>query len=206
MIIKHHTSVQKKERANSYLKWVALPILIIGVIVLIITKPFSRNESSHVFNDDVFTVIADAENTDGDFFILDSFQVGGAAFQTDEFAFPNFYLETLDDEKIFLNEQDLPSTGLLNVWASWCITCLVEHPFLMNLKEKDIKIIGLNYKDERFNAQNWLNKYGDPYSEVLYDPKGSLALDLGVTGAPETFLIHNGKIIAHYYGEVNERV
>ena len=61
-------------------------------------------------------------------------------------------------------------------------------------------------KDERFNAQNWLNKYGDPYSEVLYDPKGSLALDLGVTGAPETFLIHNGKIIAHYSGEVNERV
>jgi len=126
--------------------------------------------------------------------------------QTDEFAFPNFYLETLDDEKVFLNEQDLPSTGLLNVWASWCITCLVEHPFLMNLKEKDIKIIGLNYKDERFDAQNWLNKYGDPYSEVLYDPKGSLALDLGVTGAPETFLIHNGKIIAHYSGEINERV
>ena len=127
-------------------------------------------------------------------------------FQTDEFAFPSFYLETLDDEKVFLNEHDLPSTGLLNVWASWCITCLVEHPFLMNLKEKDIKIIGLNYKDERFNAQNWLNKYGDPYSEVLYDPKGSLALDLGVTGAPETFLIQNGKIIAHYSGEVNERV
>ena len=127
----------------------------------------------------------------------------GASFEI--FPVPNFELNSLNSKDIYTLD-DLDNELLVNVWASWCITCLVEHPFLMNLKEKDIKIIGLNYKDERFNAQNWLNKYGDPYSEVLYDPKGSLALDLGVTGAPETFLIHNGKIIAHYSGEVNERV
>lgn len=126
--------------------------------------------------------------------------------KTDEFSFPDFSIETLDNADVLLNKENLPSTGLLNVWASWCITCLVEHPFLMNIKEKGINIVGLNYKDDRYDAQAWLNKYGDPYSEILYDQKGSLALDLGVTGAPETFLFHNGVIIVHYSGEVNERV
>ena len=84
---------------------------------------------------------------------------------------------------------------------SWCITCRVEHPFLMNLKNQGIKIIGLNYKDERSDAIQWLDKYGNPYEITVHDLKGSLAFDLGVTGAPETFLKSNGKIVAHYQGE-----
>ena len=67
-----------------------------------------------------------------------------------------------------------------------------------------IKIIGLNYKDERSDAIQWLDKYGNPYEISVHDLKGSLALDLGVTGAPETFLVSNGKVVAHYQGEVND--
>ncbi len=64
----------------------------------------------------------------------------------------------------------------------------------------------MNYKDERNDAIEWLGKYKDPYRIIIHDYSGSLALDLGVTGAPETFLIKNGKIIAHFSGEVNKRV
>ena len=74
----------------------------------------------------------------------------------------------------------------------------------MRLKEQGITIVGLNYKDDSEDAINWLSKYGNPYETIIYDFKGSLALDLGVTGAPETFLINDGKIVAHYQGEINE--
>ena len=94
----------------------------------------------------------------------------------------------------------------MNVWASWCITCLVEHPYLMELDKKGINIIGLNYKDEKIDALNWLEKYGNPYELIIHDLKGTLALDLGVTGAPETFLIEDGRVVAHYQGEVNKRI
>ena len=94
---------------------------------------------------------------------------------------------------------------MLNVWASWCITCRVEHPFLEEIS-KTIPIIGLNYKDEKNNATGWLNKLGDPYIFSLYDYYGELALDLGVTGAPETFLVYKGSIISHHVGEVNQKV
>ena len=123
----------------------------------------------------------------------------------DTYNFPKFELETLAGEKIF-NSRIEGNDLLLNVWASWCITCRVEHPYLMNLKRQGIPILGLNYKDEREDAIEWLNKYGNPYDDNIFDYKGSLALDLGVTGAPETFLIINGQVVAHYQGEVNEMV
>ena len=117
---------------------------------------------------------------------------------------PEFTLQTLHLEKKITNE-DLEDLFVLNVWASWCITCRVEHPFLEEIS-KTIPIIGLNYKDEKNNATDWLNKLGDPYIFSLYDYYGELALDLGVTGAPETFLVHNGRIISHHVGEVNQKV
>ena len=123
----------------------------------------------------------------------------------DTYNFPEFELETLAGEKIF-NSRIEGNDLLLNVWASWCITCRVEHPYLMNLKRQGIPILGLNYKDEKEDAIEWLNKYGNPYEDNIYDYKGSLALDLGVTGAPETFLIINGQVVVHYQGEVNEMV
>lgn len=116
--------------------------------------------------------------------------------------FPEFNLQDLKDGEI--DYKEFNGISLLNVWASWCITCLVEHPFLTQLSNNDIKLIGLNYKDSQIKAKQWLRKRGDPYLFSIYDPRGDLAFDLGVTGAPETFLIFNQKIIGHIQGELNQ--
>lgn len=96
---------------------------------------------------------------------------------------------------------------LLNVWATWCPTCYAEHQYLNQLAKQGITIIGLDYKDESPKAVKWLRDLGNPYSLVLKDEKGSFGLDLGVYGAPETFII-DGKGVIHYRlaGDVNEKV
>ncbi len=121
------------------------------------------------------------------------------------FELPSFKLDNLENSDL-ITDDVLQGNFILNVWASWCITCRIEHPYLMNLNNNGIPIVGLNYKDERNDAINWLNKYGNPYDLTVHDYKGTLALDLGVTGAPETFLVHNGKVVAHYQGEVNKLI
>ena len=121
------------------------------------------------------------------------------------FNLPKFEIQNLAQDDL-INEASLEGSYILNVWASWCITCLVEHPYLMELDKKGINIVGLNYKDEKIDALNWLEKYGNPYELIIHDLKGTLALDLGVTGAPETFLIDDGRVVAHYQGEVNKRI
>ena len=95
---------------------------------------------------------------------------------------------------------------LVNIWASWCITCLVEHPFLEKISEKypDLKLVGINYKDTISKANNYLEKNGDPFVYSIFDNTGSFSLKLGVTGAPETFLIIDGIIVEHRIGEVNQ--
>ena len=121
------------------------------------------------------------------------------------FELPPFRLDNLANSDL-ITKDTLEGNFILNVWASWCITCRIEHPYLMNLNNNGIPIIGLNYKDERDDAINWLNKYGNPYDLTVHDYKGTLALDLGVTGAPETFLVHNGKVVVHYQGEVSKLI
>ena len=121
------------------------------------------------------------------------------------FNVPKFEIQNLAQDDL-INEATLEGSYILNVWASWCITCLVEHPYLMELDKKGVNIVGLNYKDEKIDALNWLEKYGNPYELIIHDLKGTLALDLGVTGAPETFLIDDGRVVAHYQGEVNKRI
>ena len=98
---------------------------------------------------------------------------------------------------------------LINVWATWCPTCYAEHTFLNQLlAEEQVYIIGLNYKDDsRGAAVRWLQQLGDPYAINLFDASGLLALDLGVYGAPETFVIdHEGVIRHRHVGDLNERV
>lgn len=96
---------------------------------------------------------------------------------------------------------------LLNVWATWCAACRVEHPHLNDLARSGIPIIGLNYKDEREAALQWLSQRGDPYESVIYDPQGELGFDLGVYGAPETYLIDAEGVIRHrHVGVVDDRV
>ena len=107
------------------------------------------------------------------------------------------------DESLFKQGQPL----LLNVWATWCPTCYAEHQYLNHLAKQGVPIIGLDYKDNSEKAVKWLHDLGNPYQVVLKDEKGSFALDLGVYGAPETFIV-DGKGVIHYRyaGDVNERV
>ena len=111
--------------------------------------------------------------------------------------FPDFTLTKLEDKDIVLSKSDISHfPAIVNVWATWCITCRVEHPFLLNLKkESKIKIYGLNYKDDRQKALSLLERDGNPFEFSIYDKEGSLAIDLGVYGAPETFLINSDGII-----------
>ncbi|MEZ8054103.1 DsbE family thiol:disulfide interchange protein [Vibrio atlanticus] len=96
---------------------------------------------------------------------------------------------------------------LVNVWASWCGICKTEHAFLLELKKKDIPIVGLNYRDNPGAALNVLSNDGNPYSTVISDPQGKLALELGAIGTPETYLVDaEGQIVKKLLGVINESV
>lgn len=122
---------------------------------------------------------------------------------------PSFSLSSVYDENTRLSEQQLKGRpALLNVWATWCPTCKQEHDQLNRIvREEGVTIYGINYKDERSKAQDWLTRYEDPYVLNIYDDKGTLGLDLGVYGAPETYILDKDGIIRYrHVGEVNEKV
>ena len=124
-------------------------------------------------------------------------------------SFPDFNLGSLSDESRLLTKQDIIKLpALINVWATWCIACRVEHPFLMKLKEESrLTIYGLNYKDNKLKALDLLERDGNPFEFSIYDFEGRLAIDLGVYGAPETFFIdENGLIRERHVGVIDERV
>ncbi len=112
---------------------------------------------------------------------------------------PAFSLSALRDADRQLTLADLKGQPvLLNVWATWCAACRAEHPLLMELAHRrEIAIYGLNYRDDRKAAIAWLGQLGDPYRANIYDPQGILALDLGVYGAPETFVLDAQGIITY---------
>ena len=112
---------------------------------------------------------------------------------------PAFALPELHNTEIVLTADDLTKRPrLLNVWVSWCVACRVEHPLLIDFaKTGRFDIVGLNYKDERKDALAWLNRHGNPYTQIVYDRVGRLGLDLGVYGVPETFVIDRRGIIRY---------
>ncbi len=116
-------------------------------------------------------------------------------------ALPKFNAETLKHPNKVITNQDLKGhVSLLNVFATWCLSCRAEHPVLMEIHNSHlVKIYGLNYKDQRQLAESWLIKFGNPYSEVIYDPKGTVGINLGVYGTPETFIIDAKGIIRYKY-------
>lgn len=120
---------------------------------------------------------------------------------------PTFELPLLSDTSRMVTNDNLPKQPyLMNIWGSWCPTCIVEHPFLLELEERGVNIVGVNYKDEIGNALSYLNERGDPFSMSIQDSKGQFALDLGLTGAPETFVVDaEGVIRQHIIGELNEQ-
>jgi len=114
-------------------------------------------------------------------------------------AAPPFELPTLAaPDKTFASKERLGSVWMLNVWASWCAACRDEHPLFMQLKASGgVPIHGLNYKDQPDHAARWLDTLGDPYTRTGADRDGRVAIDWGVYGVPETFVVTKDGRIAH---------
>ena len=108
--------------------------------------------------------------------------------------------ELVQSENLF-NQDKL---YILNIWASWCLPCREEHFILMNLsKNKNMTLVGLNYKDSFDNAKRFIEELGNPYSAILDDKDGTKAIEWGAFGVPETFIIYKNKIIKKYVGPLD---
>jgi cytochrome c biogenesis protein CcmG/thiol:disulfide interchange protein DsbE len=112
---------------------------------------------------------------------------------------PAFELPRLDNPSAALSRSDLlGDVSLLNVWATWCVGCRQEHAFLMELAQRrEVRIFGLNWKDDPELARDWLARLGDPYTATAMDRDGRVAIDWGVYGAPETFLLDTGGTVLY---------
>jgi len=121
-------------------------------------------------------------------------------FKAKDFSSNNY----IDSENVF-NEGNY---YIVNIWASWCVPCRKEHPLLMELsKDRLIKLIGLNYKDNLNNAKKFINELGNPYTQILIDKDGTLGIEFGAYGVPETFLVDkNKKIIKNFVGPINKEI
>ena len=122
---------------------------------------------------------------------------------------PEFSLPVLGQEELLVSSQDLVGTPfLLNVWASWCPTCRYEHPVITDLaKTGELRVIGLNYRDEAPDAQQWLQRFGNPYEFSLADLSGRTGIDFGVYAAPESFLVDaEGTVIFKQIGAMTPEV
>ena len=121
---------------------------------------------------------------------------------------PSFEAKTLRtnkkiDSKNLFKENEF---YLINIWASWCIPCRDEHDFLIKLSnQKNVKIIGINYKDKNENAKNFLKELKSPYEVVLVDKDGTIAIEWRAYGVPESFLLYNKKIIKKIIGPLNKK-
>lgn len=120
---------------------------------------------------------------------------------------PSFQLTTIENPQKFLSEKDLPeSVYLMNVWATWCPSCQAEHAALQKIAKEGVTIVGVNYKDDSAAANQFLNTHGNPFIFSLSDENGNFGLDLGVYGAPETYLIDQKGVIRYrYIGIVDEK-
>jgi len=120
---------------------------------------------------------------------------------------PEFRLPSLGQDRMLSRADVTGQVGLLNVWATWCVSCRVEHPYLQLLADSGVPIYGLNYKDDDADALRWLDELGNPYLANIADHEGALGVDLGVYGAPETYLIDAAGVIRYrHVGVVDERV
>ena len=112
------------------------------------------------------------------------------------------------DKKNIINSNQIFNRDkfyLLNIWASWCVPCRDEHPYLLDLSNKsNIEIIGLNYKDDKENAKLFLKELDNPYKIIIADNDGLIAIEWAAYGVPESFLIYNNEIIKKVIGPINE--
>ncbi len=122
---------------------------------------------------------------------------------------PEFGLPPIEGYERGLSSDDLKGqVSLVNIFGSWCVSCRIEHPVLMELAEAgDVPVMGLNWKDPPGEGTAWLKKYGDPYTLIGNDYDGRVAIDFGVTGAPETFVIdRNGRIRYKQTGPITPQI
>ena len=123
--------------------------------------------------------------------------------------FPTFELSELYDESERLTEEMFKGqVSLINVFGSWCVACNVEHPILMDIANNgEVSVIGIDWRDERPKAKQWLAKRGNPYAKTIFDNESLLAIRLGVTGAPETFITDKlGNIRYKHTGVITEDI
>ena len=119
--------------------------------------------------------------------------------------FPSFDLPSVLDDQTRITQADLKGPALVNVWATWCVACKVEHPVLNRLASQGVVIYGVNYKDQADAARRFLGRYGDPFTAVGIDPLGRGAIEWGVYGMPETFVIApDGTIAYKHVGPITE--
>ena len=111
-----------------------------------------------------------------------------------------------DQKEILLGELiNNNSFSIINIWASWCLPCRDEHAYLLKLRNiNKLDIIGINYKDKKSNAIQFLSDLGNPYYEVLVDLDGTKSIELGAIGVPETYLINNKIVVKKYIGPLND--
>ena len=120
---------------------------------------------------------------------------------------PSFPAELFYSNKIVNSSEifNLDKFYLLNIWSSWCVPCRQEHSILMDLaKNEKVKVIGINYKDTKKNAEIFLNEFGNPYGKIIFDKDGVIAIDWGAYGVPESFLIYKNRVIKRYIGPLNK--
>ncbi|HUP96320.1 MAG TPA: DsbE family thiol:disulfide interchange protein [Usitatibacter sp.] len=112
---------------------------------------------------------------------------------------PAFKLEQLHQPRVVFTPEEMKGkVWMLNVWASWCVSCRVEHPLLVEMSRRGtVPIVGLNYKDKREDGVAWLQRFGNPYVLSAHDFDGAVGIDYGVYGVPETFLIDKDGVIRH---------
>jgi len=123
---------------------------------------------------------------------------------------PTFKAKDFDSDN-YINSDKIFEENIfyiVNIWASWCVPCRAEHPLLMQLSEnQSIKLIGLNYRDNFNNAKKFIDDLGNPYSRILNDKDGTLGIEFGAYGVPETFLIDKNKdIIKKFVGPINQEI
>ncbi|MCA1941670.1 MAG: DsbE family thiol:disulfide interchange protein [Caenispirillum bisanense] len=123
---------------------------------------------------------------------------------------PAFALDPLPGRGMALSSEDLKGeVSLVNIFGSWCVACQVEHPYLMKIKESGyVPIHGIDWREkDPIDGLRWLEKYGDPYTRVGLDPDSRVAIDFGVTGAPETFVVDKAGVIRYkHIGPVTDEV
>tara|TARA_Y100000590_G_scaffold352236_1_gene404743 strand:- start:1221 stop:1745 length:525 start_codon:yes stop_codon:yes gene_type:complete len=121
----------------------------------------------------------------------------------------NIAMKSLFDEEDFTIKELINEDGifLINIWSSWCVPCREEHLYLMQLKDENLEIIGINYKDKKNNAKNFIQDMGNPYKKILIDNDGTNSIEFGAIGVPETYLIKRSTsiMVKKYIGALDQQ-